>query len=176
MSKRLYKKAKFNNSAGGDGMKTITIDRTQKPFAMKSRKHQQMIFRDMKEKLDIMYADNFMDQTAHCVEFLDYCRAGLLQFDVQREIVKAEEAISAQLQSLELAERNILIPLLTHLEGCVNESMLNIFPSLEKRSQQLLLDIERKQREDKIDLEPISDFMHDYCRYILFDVQNNSSS
>jgi hypothetical protein len=68
------------------------------------------------------------------------------------------------LESLKLAEKNLLIPLLSHLNNEVNEDMILVFPSLEKRSKELLSGLRRKDREDKIDLQPISDFMYDYCR------------
>ena len=47
--------------------------------------------------------------------------------------------------------------------GELNNEILLAYPDIRPRSQ-LLLGAERKMRKDKIDLQFISDFMHDYCR------------
>lgn len=55
----------------------------------------------------------------------------------------------------------------TDTDEVLNEDALALFPSLRRRSADLLGTGARKTRSDKIDLELISDFMHDYCRYVL---------
>ena len=131
------------------------------PFAEKSRHYQNKILRSMKGKVDDLFSDNQMDRVDDCLRFLDLCKSDL---GPPTRVVQAEAALAAQLESLKLAEKNLLIPLLSHLNNEVNEDMILVFPSLEKRSKELLSGLRRKDREDKIDLQPISDFMYDYCR------------
>lgn len=164
---RKSKQAKLSRSSCAvtpcDVTKIITIDQTQMPFNKKSRKRQQHIFRSMKNVLDTLFDDNFMDQSADCIEFLDYCRSTIVD-TIPCEQVQAEEAMTEQMSSLSLAERNTLIRLLTHRGGEINENMIGVFPSLRKRSEHLLLATKRKEREDKIPLALISKYMHDRCR------------
>ena len=45
-----------------------------------------------------------------------------------------------------------------------NDNVLAELPTLRKRSEELFQQSERKEREDKIDLQFVSDYMHDHCR------------
>ena len=146
-------------------MDSFTGDKTQVPFHNKTadskRKHR-MAFKDEVSRL---FDAHGLCKTDDCLDVLDYCK---LKLGAKSGVVQAELALKQQLDSLALPERNVLIPLLTHLGDEMNEDMLSIFPSLEQRSQKLLTDAitkhKRKERDDKIDLKPISEFMHDYCR------------
>lgn len=90
-------------------------------------------------------------------------------FQHKRKLEDQQSTIKDQLDVLSLPQRNDLIKLLTHTPDgettCLNENMLAIFPTLRKKSIHLLNQGGRKTREDKIDLEFVSDFMHDHCRY-----------
>ena len=45
-----------------------------------------------------------------------------------------------------------------------NDDVLAELPTLRKRSEELFQQSERKEREDKIDLQFVSDYMHNHCR------------
>lgn len=94
-----------------------------------------------------------------------------------------EKAFEKQLTTLSLKERYALIRRLTHITNnntddddaddatMLNEDMLMIFPFLRTRSEHILnVDrVGRKIRNDKLNLEFISDFMHDHCRINTFE-------
>ena len=130
------------------------------PFAKKGQTRQYKIKKDMKEHIHEMCANEMMSDEDK-LEFLDY---------VKRDIedgakFKKQLALDICLEEKSLQDRNELTRLLTHKSnGELNESMLEIFPSLRERSIILLNSTGRKQREDKIDLQFIVDFMHDFCR------------
>ena len=74
-------------------------------------------------------------------------------------------AIDQCLLDKSLKDRNHLIRLLTHhSNGTVNENMVALLPQLRDRSSILLASTGRKEREDKVDLQFIVDFMHSFCR------------
>lgn len=83
------------------------------------------------------------------------------------------DAFTAQEKSLSLQDRYMLYRLLTHKPpkneddvAVINEDMIKFFPFLRKKSEHVLFldDNGRKERSDKIDMQFISDYMHDYCR------------
>ena len=79
-----------------------------------------------------------------------------------------EEAVEKQRKHLTLHQRNDLCRLLTHnADGKPDIDILGVFPMLKERSHQLAATDAaggRKERCDKIDLQFIEDYMHDYCR------------
>ena len=90
-------------------------------------------------------------------------------FQRKRKLEEQQTVIEDQLKCLSLPERSDLIKLLTHKPAdeeinCLNEDMLAIFPTLRKKSVHLLNKKGRKEREDKIDLQFVDEFMHDHCR------------
>ena len=87
--------------------------------------------------------------------------------------VDFENALKLQISSLSLPMRNALCRVLTHTtnnQGVVevNERLLKVIPFLSNRSRRVLeMDKQgRKERNDKINLQFIVDFMHDFCRYV----------
>lgn len=146
-------------------MDVVTTDKTQLPFQHKQPQNQRKHRCVMYEELNRLFDDHAMDNRDDCIEFLDCYKKAKLGGDVSSKVINAEDALVAQMNSMPLADRNTLLRLLTHTrEGTLNEDMIRNYPSQRDRSMHLLTHPDRKQREDIIDLEPISEFMHDYCR------------
>ena len=83
---------------------------------------------------------------------------------VPQETIACGEAIKNQYDKLAQSEKRTLISLLTHRDGMLNQSVLDALPFLRQRSEELLQNPVRKVRSDKIDLDFISEFMHEHCR------------
>ena len=64
------------------------------------------------------------------------------------------------------SDKRSFIKLLTHKDGEINEDIVSALPFLAIRSKSLLEQPVRKVRSDKIDLDFISEFVHNYCRYV----------
>lgn len=129
-----------------------------------SRKYE--IMRGISDQMMALFAHNGIDTVDEGLEVLQY---------LETQICKHRDKISKtimddQLASLELSDRTSLIRLLTHCGDKLNEDVLQMFPSLRARSKLLLGIMGRKEREDKIDLQFIVDFMHNYCRYDCIDI------
>ena len=87
-------------------------------------------------------------------------------FKIKKNI-DVQNAVEAQFKSLEeLSDRRSLVKLLTHSSGKPNEDILDFFPFLRSFSEHVFHHPERQMRSDKIDLTFVSNFMHDYCRYV----------
>lgn len=80
--------------------------------------------------------------------------------------VDFREAVEAQYNSLDQPGRRTLISHLTHNNGALNEDTIACLPFMRERSVKMIENPVRKERSDKIDLGFISEFMHDYCRYL----------
>ena len=144
-------------------------------FGELSKTRQYALKQEMKKMLNSMFDKNRMDDEWR-LEFLQYMEKDVLC----GRVASSQEnclVMKKQLDHMSLQDRNTLIRLLTHKEQAVdenyceennvtviNEDMLDIFPSLRNRSRLLAKTVQRKTRDDKIDLEFISDFMHKYCR------------
>ena len=105
------------------------------------------------------------------LDFLDYVSKDIRRKKRLGAMDDIDVIVNKQLKTLPLKERNQLISLLTHQQedkGHLNEQVLYQIPSLRKRSEILLAHTKRKIREDKIDLQFVSDFMHNYCRYVYY--------
>ena len=76
------------------------------------------------------------------------------------------KAIEDQYESLNNSNKRLLVLTLTHKNGELNIQVLDTLPFLRRRCAQLLEKPVRSERSDKIDLTSISDFIHDYCRYV----------
>lgn len=160
----------------------------EKRFKDKSKARRYELITEIKDELFTkMFQTLRMDENdaQHC---LDYVTRSLGIVGKERRDQQSQESIfNKQLESLSLLERNQLYRLLTHEkslrhddnnndgdeegaedeeEWTLNEDMLGIFPFLRKRSLVILNNFRdgRKVRDDKIDLQFISDFMHNYCR------------
>jgi hypothetical protein len=74
--------------------------------------------------------------------------------------------LEQKIKSLALQERNTIISLLGLDSEGLDEKVLNVLPFMKERAQQLLAkkDKPRQQRCDAVDLEIISDFMHEISR------------
>ena len=146
-------------------MDCFTGDTTQVPFHQKNpankRKHRTAFYDGVSELFDSHGIRNADD----CLDMLNYCKSKLGQ---KSSAVQAKLVLDNQMARLTLPERNTLTTLLTHADGELNRDMITLFPFLEQRSEKLLDDAimnrKRKERDDKIDLTLISEFMHDYCR------------
>jgi hypothetical protein len=143
---------------------TVSEDMTQLPYEEKSKSYQHKIRARIEKDVLVLFDQHKIRNTQDYLDILDFIRKGVTEVDERKEVVKAEEAIAGQLATLSLPQRNDLHKLLTHRNGEINDEMLNIFPSLRRRSTLLLEKTKRKIREDKIDLSLITSFMHDYCR------------
>jgi hypothetical protein len=130
------------------------------PFNEKKKSRKYEIMKKLKENIYTMFEDNGMTEMEDCVEFLTYMEKDLNNGTSRSSI---ETAVANQMASLSLPDTNTLIALLSHQNGELNEEMLQAFPAMRKRSTALLGAV-RKTRSDMIDLQFISDFMHDYCR------------
>jgi hypothetical protein len=135
-------------------------DTSQESFEKKSTSRQYAIKQEIKNKLNELFIQHRMDNVGDCVEFLSYFEKSL------NGAVRTSHnsAILDQLSTLNLSQRTHLIRLLSHTNGAPNEAILDIFPAMRERSTHLASFVDRKVREDKIDLQFVSDFMHDYCR------------
>ena len=129
-------------------------------FDEKSRTTKYLIFQTMKKTLYKLFEANGMRHLEDCLSFLNYFEKDLAESSGRANL---DTAISNQIESLTLPETNQLISLLSHQNGELNNEILLAYPVIRPRSM-LLLGAERKMRKDKIDLQFISDFMHDYCR------------
>jgi hypothetical protein len=155
---------------GGDSpaSRVIVAIEDQKSIKNLQRSQKYKVFQKMKKELHEIFDRRGFQDTDDCLEYLAYVVKDLT---CESTSVK-KDIIDNQLQSLSLPDRNSLITLLTHQSNSssddeaprLNESMLAIHPSLRKRSGELLEQKQRKIRSDKIDLQFISDFMHNYCR------------
>jgi hypothetical protein len=84
------------------------------------------------------------------------------------EKLSFHEVVEAQYKSLDQPKKRALISHLTHSsEGALNYSILQYLPFLKERSEIMIEYPMRKEKSDKIDLSFITEFMHDYCRYVL---------
>lgn len=106
-----------------------------------------------------------VDSNAAISECLKFIAKNHQQAITARTTKNSDDVITRVLSGLSLADRNQLIRLLTHSSNHLNAEVLEIYPSLRARSETLLAAGRRKERCDKVDLQFISDFMHDYCRY-----------
>jgi hypothetical protein len=136
--------------------------------------HKQIPFKEKSRASKYRIKQNFTD------DFLQMCEnermtdeevVGLLDH-MKRKIQKSgnverKDAIQICLSEKSLKERNDLTVLLTHSNGELNVPMLDIFPTLRSRSMLLLASSGRKEREDKIDLSFVNEFMHGHCRFAL---------
>ena len=115
----------------------------------------------MKQRIFDMFNEFNMNRT-EAREFLRSTEK-TLGFEPQTE-QRLRTVIEEQYQSLEQKKKRALIPLLTHRDDALNEDILQYLPLFRERSRRLLANPDRKERDDKIDLTFISDFMHEHCR------------
>lgn len=139
-----------------------------KLFSEQTTKYQQRLRFEAMRVLEDHLKDIKMTNIADIAELLKYISKKLV--GESDETVDFKEAFKLQVQSLlTLTERNDLLALLTHKDGGLNHGVLAYLPDFVKRSTSLLENKskKRKRRSDAIDLQFISDYMHDYCRYSL---------
>lgn len=136
-------------------------------FGELSRSAQYRVFRAIKEEMIRLCTLNKLSDQ-NITEFLEYIVSDITR---ERRTVPSnlDAIIKQRMSSLSLPERNLFIKFLTHSsDGTLNIPVLNLLPSCKNRSEQLLHQKARKVRNDKIDLQFISEFMHDYCRVNTF--------
>jgi hypothetical protein len=131
-----------------------------KPFNKLSKSRKYGIMKELKSQMFTGFSKYAMDDD-DSIAFLNYVEGGLSN----TRNIKSTTVIEDQLTSLKVSDRQLLIRLLTHRGDAMNDDILDIFPTLKAKSELYLEIKERKTREDKIDLQFVSDFMHEYCRY-----------
>jgi hypothetical protein len=158
------KKRLFGSSSMHD--EVIVHKSDYKSYSKQSRAGQYRMKKILNEKVYDLFNDYALDTDAARLNFVASLEKDILQ---GRERVQSG-AVEKQVDSLPLTKRNELLKLLTHRSNgvtqCLNENVLALFPTLRKRSIELLNQNERKERVDKINLNTISRYMHDYCRYV----------
>ena len=137
--------------------------RKLKPHKLKHKSCQNKVKAEMKQQVFDMFSRNQFD-AEDAVDFLHGVEKELDH--VPNEIADFREVVQDQYQSLSQTKKRSLVSNLTHKDGELNVEMLECLPFLRNRSVKLLANPDRKEREDKIDLSFISDFMHEYCRYV----------
>lgn len=134
-------------------------------FSKKGRTSQYQTKKDLREVIYDLFNDYALDTDADRLEFVSSLEKDILQGDKRFH----KGAVEKQWASLPtIGERNALVKLLTHktLDNTVslNEDTLALFPLMRHRSMTLLDQPERKERSDKINLNVVNRYMHDYCR------------
>lgn len=129
-------------------------------FATKERFRHDVL--DLFQKYKVDTAQDQLDFVKSMENDLNFLRK-------RKRQTQQDSIIEDQLQILSLPQRNDLVTLLTHKpadgdDKCLNEDILELFPSLRQKSEHLLRQGARKTREDKIDLGFVDEFMHDHCR------------
>ena len=165
--------------------RNVLYSKLEPKFRNRSKAGRYQLFGEIKEELFSKIFLTLRMDDCDAKDFLNYAMRDLDNTDVGNERKQQqvqEDIFNSQLKSLSLVERNQLYRLLTHekpqqegadgeeaIDWTLNEDMLGLFPFLRKRSSMLLNYFRdgRKSREDKIDLQFISDFMHNYCRFVL---------
>lgn len=145
----------------------IVLAMVQKSHKQKNRSRRSKVKLNIKNELFGMFKkNNFASSDA--VDFLSYVGK---DFNCEsKELVGFREAVENQFDQLSVKDKRSLVSILTHKDGQLNEDVLQSLPFLRKRSARLLANPERKERSDKIDLQFVSDFMHDYCRYASYSI------
>ena len=147
----------------------------KKGYAETHTGHQYKIKADLKRKLFEMFTGQGMNRK-HSLDFLRYVEHDLRTEEPQ-DVVNCRRAVEEQYNTLSQPQKRTLTTLLTHkmtegvddeINTVLNEEVLSVLPFLRRRSVRLRANSGmRKIRQDKIDLEFISDFMHNHCRYFL---------
>ena len=128
----------------------------------KHKSRQYKVISVMKQEVfDILSRNNF--SAGDAVNFLHDVEKDLDH--VPKDLFSFREVVKDQFNQLSQPGKRSLISNLTHSrDGELNDEMLDCLPFLRTRSEKLLANPDRKERNDKIDVNFISDFMHDYCR------------
>jgi hypothetical protein len=134
-------------------------------FHEQTNKYQTELKRNIKRKFDESVDDANITRQQDVDDVLQYIKEDYEVADTGT--LNFRGVVENQLKKLSLPNRNTVISLLTHDQnGSVNEDVLKALPGLRQRSNALLMSGgERKVRSDKIDLEFVNRYMHDYCRY-----------
>ena len=140
---------------------TVIACAPQRTFGDKDKSYQNKLKLRMKSELNALFKTNNL-KPADIVTFLrDYEKDICFE---ERESRTCREAIHDQFNQLSQGQKRVLIPLLTHRDGRVNADVTAALPFLSRRSEELLENPVRKERADKINLDFISEFMHEHCR------------
>lgn len=139
--------------------KKIKVNRVHKE---KHKTQQYKIAATMRQSVFDMFVENQMNSK----EAIAFVRSLEKELSYKpKEFIDFRNIIEAQYNNLaEQSQKRKLVTLLSHHEGQVNEDVLQVLPFLRNRSVKLLCQPQRKERDDKIDLSFVTDFMHDYCR------------
>lgn len=152
--------------------KSKRVNKRQKvDFSSKSKDYQRKIRATIgREVMDIFMKHN-VSVVDDMMEIWNVVAKDFIGYDVESS--SFEDAFAAQEKEYSLQERYTLYRLLTHSppkaadeSASLNEDILKYLPFLRRKSQHILeVDAKgRQERCDKIDLEFIDDYMHDYCR------------
>lgn len=145
---------------------TITSDSRMEYCNLKMTR-QYIIKTAIKDVVKMLFHKYKIEDDSDCKDVLRYLENQLCGPRAQEVLTANNDAlISRVLDPLTLPQRNELIRLLTHSGDELNAEVLAVYPTLRARSETLLAtNRKRKTRSDKIDLQFISDFMHEHCRY-----------
>ena len=137
----------------------------RKAFNDKDRSSQNKTLKEMKKVMFDLFAANRMNPS-NSLSFLRRVEEEL-GHELKEEL-GFRDAVEAQYKRLDQPKKRALVSHLTHSsEGELNYSILQYLPFLKERSENMIEYPTRKERSDKIDLSFITEFMHDYCRYVL---------
>lgn len=141
----------------------VLVDETTAPYSTLRSSRQYEIKKEIANSIELLLRKYKVDESRDGVDCLRYVEKSLYQ-SCPGQVVSHDSVITQQMNTLTLPKRKELVRHLTHDGDALNEEALAIFPSLRTQSEHLLVTTSRKERADKIDLQFISDFMHDYCR------------
>lgn len=135
-----------------------------------STKYREQVRREIGQSIFKQFRMSRVNFTAgDMIDVVKFCCINMIGGD-QTWDPSFHEKIRKQYNSLSLDERNNLCRLLTHIpnDGGLNEEMLSVLPLFFRKRSEILLrtdrDGGRKERNDKVDLQFIVDYMHDICR------------
>jgi hypothetical protein len=129
---------------------------------------------------DIFEKFNINTTKSDKIRWIDRYKERFLGYKDKKVDCECANLLESKIQSLELECRNQIICSLSSetKSNYLDRSMITAFPFLTKRASQLLLrrdlQIDRKQRCDRIDRDVISSFMHERCRYLFTELNANT--
>ena len=155
-SQSFFKTSKYHNTIGTVKTQSrSTIFRKEKRFFDELEvllKEHNIILNTDKEKM----LKRFLSKFDNLEE--GYCH----------ECVHDKDLLKNKIKSLHLKDRDLVISCLSlvyHSKDAMDTVMVTAYPFLAERGQQLLEKPARKERFDAIDLNIISNFMHNICRW-----------
>lgn len=163
---------KFRSSSSSSGIdfdsiaQEVLVNKTRVPYSKLKPSRQYEVKKEIAYSIELIFRKYKVDESKDGIDCLRYVEKSLYESH-PGQVVSHDTVVAKQMSILTLPKRKELIRHLTHHGDALNEEALAIFPSLRPQSEHLLAATARKKRADKIDLQFISDFMHNYCRYVI---------